>query len=677
MFAKSLVFTFAAIAAVLLFACPNPPEGGDSGGGVSGGGKTPAQPTVDTSAVPLADFVPNQKYLLPEGVEWLPFDAALFEKAKTEDKLIFAFKGENFDPATKNWAKLLFSDPEFAKVISENYLATWIDRDREPGVFDRYVAYKGIVPSVFLLHPTGPQVFTRTPEDQDKVIDWLNHHKKQWKEERAKYDTVAESALNEFAKVMVGAGANMAARRGKDFDAGFYDKVLEAVIATYKPDAGDFDSTTHTPEVEYVELLNDAAYRGHTGAKELLAKYFNSLFERLEDPTEGGFYTYAEGKDWQNINYGKRLDINARLACELSRYYNLTQDEKYGDAAKRTLEFIVNTLGYEASGKIVAFSNSQIADAEYFKGDAEARKGIAVPDVDPTIISEYNWKAVEALVWGHFAVDDGQGWLDIATSVANNLVANMRKDGLFARFAEDPIPEPRYLSDQVWAGRGLLTIYQATGKNEYLEAVKEVMASVKDKFTLRDAGLVDVAAGSPGLLSIAAWPADEISIAARNELLLKHLTKITGKEDSGGEHAKLAHDFISVFSGMEIPKAGTSQSSAILAIAAKEVATEPLDFHLLFANAPAGEANAAVKEVFASLFPYRSIEILNAGEDDARIAELGYTTTVPVGVFLCQGPQCVPVNPGETASKVAVIKRRLVAEGAAYAETTEAKPETA
>lgn len=671
-----LVFLCAMLAA--LSGCPGGGGGGDNGGTSSGGGPGKGGgKAVNVEPVALDKFVPRQDFWRPDGVEWRNFDAALFEQAAAEEKPIFMVEADGTSIPTKMYAERIFAEEGIKEILAEKYLCVWADRDRYPGLFERYQANNSETPAVLIIHPRGPQLLSRTREDPDRVVDWLHIFIERWEkeEDRQKYEEIADTAMEGFVAVTDAKADAFKQAVAQNAPADSYDKVLAEIVRTFNKTTGDFIKEPRFPRVEAMEFLTDAAMRDNADAADILKEYIDKTLLMLRDQVDGGFFELSYNSSFSDLDFTKRLDTNARIVSELSRLYVMTGEPKYKGAAKNALDFMLKFLAHNVDGRVVGFGSRMENVPDYYTADKSKRMGIVAPDMEPTIIAEYNFIAVEALVWAHFVIDDGAGYLDMAKSVANNLIEHMYKDKLFARYASADTGTPKFLADQTWAARALITLYMATGVNKYIDTARETMTGVRENFWAENGGLLDTPADGPGLYSIPFWPMGYAAIASRAEVILYQMSKETGVEGSGKEHLEIAREYIAGYAQAYLPQVGVADQSMVYALAARENTSEPLDFHMLFSGANEGEAAAAVKEAFVCKFPFRSIEQLAAGEDDARIGQLGYTTTVPVSVFLCYGPQCVPVKPGEVESKVDHLKRRMAGEGLVFA-AAEAESET-
>jgi uncharacterized protein len=85
--------------------------------------------------------------------------------------------------------------------------------------------------------------------------------------------------------------------------------------------------------------------------------------ERIYDPVEGGFFRYAETRDWKIPHYEKMADLNAGAVLLLYRLNDLSPTPTLVEAADKTLGYLRSTL-YDPS--IGVFLSFQEADTRYY-----------------------------------------------------------------------------------------------------------------------------------------------------------------------------------------------------------------------------------------------------------------------------------------------------------------------
>ncbi len=259
--------------------------------------------------------------------------------------------------------------------------------------------------------------------------------------------------------------------------------------------------------------------------------------EKLLDPVWGGFYRYATKPDWSHPHYEKMLSANAELLENHIFAFQATGEESYKKTALEVIRWLENFMQDSKGG----FYGSQDADVgshepdsefiageEYFNLDDDARRKLGIPHVDKNLFSDWNGQMIRAYLTAYPALGEKK-LLDFALLSLNRIkkTAWDAKSGM----AHNPAAKTvvRWLiTDQVEIVRASTMAYQVTGKKEYLDFAKEVMAWVLNN--LQDAkggGFYSSPLSnlSYGNLSFPDKPFDENSEAA---LTLVELYRLTG-----------------------------------------------------------------------------------------------------------------------------------------------------
>src|SRR5258708_6115948 len=111
---------------------------------VTSGGPGPAAPTAPGSLTANRLIHEKSPYLLQHAhnpVDWYPWGAEAFERARREDKPIFLSVGYS----TCHWCHVMeresFENPEVAALINGNFVAIKVDREERPDVDQEYMAF--------------------------------------------------------------------------------------------------------------------------------------------------------------------------------------------------------------------------------------------------------------------------------------------------------------------------------------------------------------------------------------------------------------------------------------------------------------------------------------------------------------------------------------------------------
>ena len=135
----------------------------------------------------------------------------------------------------------------------------------------------------------------------------------------------------------------------------------------------------------FLYLLEHAGDEERRGVIDGVGKTLNRAIGAIYDPVDGGFFRYAETRDWQIPHYEKMADLNAGAVLVLSRLDRLSSDPVLAQARKRTIEYLQSTLYEPARGAFLSF---QEADTRYFLLDADRRATRPAPAVASKIFTD-------------------------------------------------------------------------------------------------------------------------------------------------------------------------------------------------------------------------------------------------------------------------------------------------
>lgn len=107
--------------------------------------------------------------------------------------------------------------------------------------------------------------------------------------------------------------------------------------------------------------------------------------DRIYDAEEGGFFRYAETRDWQVPHFEKFADLNAGAVLLLCRLHEVSPSTRLKEAAERTVDYLTSTLFDSETGSFLSF---QIADSAYYYLNAQRRKSVQPPKVMDKIFTD-------------------------------------------------------------------------------------------------------------------------------------------------------------------------------------------------------------------------------------------------------------------------------------------------
>lgn len=112
----------------------------------------------------------------------------------------------------------------------------------------------------------------------------------------------------------------------------------------------------------------------------------------------------------------------------------------------------------------------------------EARKKRVAPATDYKVLTDWNGLMIAALSKVGSILND-QNYLDAATKTANFILTKMQKGNvLFHRYAKGETGIDGFLDDYAFFSYGLIVLYEATFKEEYLETASALTKTMVAKF---------------------------------------------------------------------------------------------------------------------------------------------------------------------------------------------------
>ena len=113
----------------------------------------------------------------------------------------------------------------------------------------------------------------------------------------------------------------------------------------------------------FLYLLGDDDEETREEAITAVHRTLDRAIERIYDPLEGGFFRYAETRDWKIPHYEKMADLNAGTVLLLFRLNDVSPTPTLLEAADKTLGYLTTTLYAPELGVFLSF---QEADTRYY-----------------------------------------------------------------------------------------------------------------------------------------------------------------------------------------------------------------------------------------------------------------------------------------------------------------------
>ena len=341
-------------------------------------------------------------------VDWYPWSAEAFAKAKKDGKLIFLSIGYS----SCHWCHVMeretFENAAIAKVLNDNFVCIKVDREERPDIDDVYMTSLQVTrvgggwPMSLFLTAEGKPIFGGTyfPPDDKKVGDEtipgfnsilktvLDLHKNKKKELQDQADQVAEltnDALDRNLRIVsvvpLDAAMVKEATESYEFDPEFGGIGIKA--RGYKG--------TKFPRVAALQYIQQqAAKKGN----EALAKSLTLTLDQMAcggiyDHLGGGFHRYSTERTWTVPHFEKMLYDNAQLVELYAEAYRQKPNEHYRRVIAETLAFVAREMTAPEGWFYAALdADSEGKEGEFYVWTAKELDAILGSDDDAKLFRQ-------------------------------------------------------------------------------------------------------------------------------------------------------------------------------------------------------------------------------------------------------------------------------------------------
>jgi len=305
-------------------------------------------------------------------IQWRPWSAEAFERAKADDKPILL----SISAVWCHWCHVMdetsYSDDRVIELINQEYVPVRVDNDVRPDINQRY--NMGGWPTTAFLTPQGDILTGATYLPPEQMADALG--------KVASYYRTSKPEI--VARVLEGrkrAGGSVAASAGS-LDPGMVDRLLGSVETAYDPEHGGFGSAPKFPQTDAIALLAEqSVLKGEPRLMEMARHTLRQMAGGgTYDRVEGGFFRYSTTADWSVPHFEKMLEDHGGLIAALA----MTGEAEILDDAVRYLDTVLR------DPETGLYAGSQDADEEYYAQDAEGRHDLTPPYVDRRVYAAWN-----------------------------------------------------------------------------------------------------------------------------------------------------------------------------------------------------------------------------------------------------------------------------------------------
>ncbi len=305
-------------------------------------------------------------------VNWYPWGAEAFEKAKKENKLIFLSIGYS----TCHWCHVMekesFEKEDVAALLNKDYISIKVDREERPDVDNVYMGLAqrinagGGWPLNLFLTPdrvpfTGGTYFP--PEDKygkkgfKTVLASIAEHWKNKPEGITEYTQKIKDVLASPTEKEVGGVPDLA----EVLKLGAQQK-LQSYESTY----GGFSNAPKFPMGHGLSfLLRDFIHHKDSSVLEKVTFTLDNMASAgIYDQIGGGFHRYSTDIQWLVPHFEKMLYDQALLIKVYLEAYQVTGNQKYLRIVRETIEYLRRDMLDKEGG----FYSAEDADSEGEEG---------------------------------------------------------------------------------------------------------------------------------------------------------------------------------------------------------------------------------------------------------------------------------------------------------------------
>lgn len=422
-----------------------------------------------------------------EELPWATFSPETFARAKAERKLIVMDGSAEWCHWCHVMEATTYHDPKVREVLDKHFIAVKVDVDSRPDLEERYGDYGW--PATIIFSPDAVEL--------------------------GKYrGYIAPEKLTEILKeaVLGVSDAEVGAEPGRS--AGYAVGVSRPAPKTALPEE-QLTWIQHAVEVELDDYWDetqggwgrmqkaplgwDNAWLLSRAAKDDADARTKILFTldqqaKLIDRVWGGIYQYSAARDWDHAHFEKLMTFQAPALDNYATAYRLTKDPKQLSRARAMYGYIDRFMKSPEGG----FYTTQDADLnahdrtkpfmnghDYYALGEKERLAKGIPRVDTNEYGRENGLAIAAYVTMFEATNDPAPLASAERAARRVLTTHAPKLDRFHRggishgvLKPDASAEKEakqlYLSDNAAFGFGLMRLYEATKKDEWLAHAKEI-----------------------------------------------------------------------------------------------------------------------------------------------------------------------------------------------------------
>jgi uncharacterized protein YyaL (SSP411 family) len=335
---------------------------------------TAKQITSNQSVEPNRLINESSPYLLQHAtnpIDWFPWGAEAFDKARREDKPVFLSIGYS----TCHWCHVMehesFSDPQVAELLNRSFISIKVDREERPDIDQVYMTVTQAItgsggwPMTIIMTPDKEPFYAGTyfPKEarwgRPGLMQLLPQIADVWQNNRQKVLSSAEEIVQYVKRLNK-------SQPGTGFDHQVLDQAYQALAERYDPEYGGFGKSPKFPSPHQLNFLLRRYH--HTQNKQALAMVEKTLIQMrlggIYDQVGFGFHRYSTDAQWLVPHFEKMLYDQALLIMAYTEAYQATGKTFYADVVEEIITYVLRDMTAAEGG----FFSAEDADSEGVEG---------------------------------------------------------------------------------------------------------------------------------------------------------------------------------------------------------------------------------------------------------------------------------------------------------------------
>ncbi|HXI13447.1 MAG TPA: thioredoxin domain-containing protein [Thermoanaerobaculia bacterium] len=419
-------------------------------------------------------------------VKWNVWGKPAFEKAKRSGKLVFLSIGYS----ACHWCHVMeresFMDREMAALINDRFVPILVDREEHPDVDATYLAFLEATtgstgwPANLILTPELEPVVGTTYVKPEGLRRLLSSISDRWAANPAALSAASGKLLATAAQLSPRASSS------EDLSPRSAEQLFGHLKKWYDRDHPGFGSAPKFPQPLVIDFLLRYSVQKKDGeAREMaLATLRTIAASGIHDQVGGGFHRYAVDREWRVPHFEKMLFDQALLAIVFAEAWQLTNEKRFADVTRSTLDFVLRDLRDPSGGFYAAVDadsapriGAHHVEGSFYVWTAEELRAIAGKQASDTLgVSEEGNIPSSA---------DPGGELKGKSVLSGESIEGALRDKLFA--ARERRPHPA-IDDKIitgWNGLMISALARAgaaLGEQRYITAAEKAARFLESHF---------------------------------------------------------------------------------------------------------------------------------------------------------------------------------------------------